>query len=157
MDSQFQFRDRIVFNYPGITLVASRLPIDDPDTVGRLRDHLAILAEGASARLAALASEAARQVQGSGIHEVLSVLMVILAGTERQQATYRLSALETIDEYIVELESAFAIMELSQKQEETVSRMARGMAEKLGRQLGDSREISNNLHGVIERLKQLVT
>lgn len=155
MDHLFQFRDRIVLNYPGITLVVSRLPIADPDTVGRLRDHLSILAEGASARLSALASESARRAQGSGIHEALSALSAILSSTEQQQAAYRLKALDTIDQYIVELESSFVHLELSQKQEETLSRMARGMADRLGGQLGDSREISDQLHGVVGRLQQL--
>ena len=155
MDHLFQFRDRIVLHYPGITLVVSRLPITDPDAVGRLRDHLAILAEGASARLAALSSEAARRMQGSGIHDALTALMAILAGAEHQQAAYRFQALDTIEAYIVELESAFVHLELSQKQEDALSRMARTMAEKLGGQLGDSREISDKLHAVVDRLQQL--
>lgn len=155
MGQQFQFRDRLVINYPAITLVISRLPIDDPDTVGRLRDHLAILAEGASARIVALATDAAYQTQVQGIHDALAVLTEILANAEHEQANYRLSALATIDEYTRELEHSFVRLELSSPQEEALAHMARKMAEKLGGQLGDSREIGDKLQAVVGRLRQL--
>ncbi|MBV5333424.1 response regulator, partial [bacterium] len=47
MERIFQFHDRLAINYPGITLLALALPLENPDQVGRLRDHLATLAEGA--------------------------------------------------------------------------------------------------------------
>ncbi len=155
MGHQFQFRDRLVINYPAITLVASRLPVDNPDMMGRLRDHLALLAEGASARLAALASETKRQAQDHGIHDALAALSAILEGIEKQQATYRLNALSAIDQYVSELEHAYVHLELTQNQENALSNMARRMAEKLGCQLSDSREVGHQLQAVVARLQTL--
>lgn len=155
MGHQFQFRDRLVINYPSITLIVSKLPIDNPDAVGRLRDNLAILAEGASARLVALSADAAFKRQGHGIQGALGTLSGVLADTEKQQAAYRISALTSIDEYILALEHSFVHLELTHKQEEALTVMARQMAENLGKKLGDSREVSEKLHIVVKQLQQL--
>lgn len=155
MGHQFQFRDRLVINYPSITLVVSKLPMDNPDAVGRLRDNLAILAEGASARLVALSADAAFKRQGHGIQAALGTLSDVLAATEQQQAAYRLSALASIDEYILSLEHSFVHLELTHRQEEALATMARQMAENLGEKLGDSREVSEKLHTVVKQLQQL--
>ncbi len=155
MGHQFQFRDRLVINYPSITLVVSKLPMDDPDAVGRLRDNLAILAEGASARLVALSADAAFKRQGHGIQDALGTLTGVLSATEKQQAAHRLSALASIDEYIQALEHSFLHLEMTNRQEEALATMARQMAEKLGGKLGDSREVSDKLQAVVKQLQQL--
>lgn len=54
MDRLFQFRDRLVVNYPGVTLLVQALPLADPERLGRLRDHLATLVEAADMRLAGM-------------------------------------------------------------------------------------------------------
>ncbi len=155
MGHQFQFRDRLVINYPSITLVVSKLPMDDADTVGRIRDNLAILAEGASARLVALSADAAFKRQDHGIQAALGTLTDVLTSTEQQQAAHRLSALASIDEYILALEHSFVHLELTNKQEEALATMARQMAENLGGKLGDSREVSEKLQAVVKQLQQL--
>jgi len=156
MGHTFQFRDRMVINYSAITLLASRLPLDVPDQLGRLRDNLAILAEGANARLAALASEMARQTQTQAVVHALADLSVVLELIERQQGENRLRALEMIQQHVDELERSFAHLGFSQQQEEALSQMARGMADQVGRLLGEDRAISDRLHGVIDRLRQIV-
>ena len=50
----FEFGSRAIVNYEHVSLLIQNLPTDDPDKVGRLRDHLAVLAEGADMRVAAL-------------------------------------------------------------------------------------------------------
>ena len=45
----FQFNKRVVVNYDHVTLLAINMPVDDPEKMGRIRDHLAILTESAEA------------------------------------------------------------------------------------------------------------
>ncbi len=82
MDRIFQFRDRLVLNYPGLTLVAQNLPLDDADRVGRLRDHLALLAEGASEKVQAIIHEKQRQSQSGVIRNVVAELSQTLLALE---------------------------------------------------------------------------
>lgn len=53
MERIFRFRSQLSIHYPLAALVIVNLP-DDEDRVGRLRDHLAILVEGADAHIKAL-------------------------------------------------------------------------------------------------------
>lgn len=54
LDRIFQFSSRMVVNYPHASLLVKNLPIGDEDRCGRLRDHLAIVAEGCENNLLAL-------------------------------------------------------------------------------------------------------
>lgn len=156
MDRMFQFRDRLVVNYPNITLLASGLPIGDADRLGRLRDHLVTLAEGANARLVALASETARRVQAGGIVQALTDLSAVTELIERQQGDNRLRALDAINQHVQDMERAFVHLSLNQAQENALGEMARGTAERVGALLGESKEVSDGLHRVTMRLRQLV-
>jgi len=155
MDRVFQFRDRIAINYPCITLLVSRMPVADAERAGRLRDNLAILAEGANARLAALESELARKGQAEGIRAALADLSAALDAIEAQQARRHLSVLDEINRHVMELERSFVHLGLSQPQEETLSTMARVTAANVGDLLGEIKEVSDLLHGVAGRLRQL--
>ncbi len=156
MERVFQFRDRLVINYPGITLVVSKLPIADTEHVGRLRDNLAILAQGANARLAALISETARQNQAEGISQALAKLSVALDTVESKQKDKRLSVLLEMDQFSIDLERSFVHLGLNQHQEGELSDMARNTRENVGRLLGDSKDVSDQLHAVAVQLRNLV-
>lgn len=54
MERIVQFKNRLAVNYPHVTLMVQDMPVDDPDRYGRLRDHLAVLAESAEGRAAAI-------------------------------------------------------------------------------------------------------
>lgn len=54
MERIFQFRRKIVINYPHVSILVNNFPIEDEDRCGRLRDHLAIIAEGCEASMLAL-------------------------------------------------------------------------------------------------------
>lgn len=45
------FKNRCIFHYTGVTILAKNMPIEDEDKCGRIRDNLAIMAEGANAAL----------------------------------------------------------------------------------------------------------
>lgn len=156
MDRIFQFSDRMVINYPCVTLVSSNLPMDDPDRVGRLRDHLAILAEGADARMIALASEEARMAQALGIVQAVGDLTSALGEIETQQGAHRLRALELMDSFVFDLERSFVHLGLTSGQEETLGDMARKTAENIGGLLGESKDVGDRLRAVTSRLQQMV-
>lgn len=157
MGRLFQFRDRMVINYPAVSLVTSKLPVENTEYMGRLRDHLATLVEGANARLASLDSETIRRTQARAIGDAFVDLSAILEVAETQQNTIRLSMLAAIDHLVQELERSFIHLDLNQKQEEALSKLTRGEAERMGSIVGDSGDVSHRLQEVVSRLKQMVT
>lgn len=45
----FQFSNRMIVNYDRVSILASNLPVQDEEKLGRIRDHLSILTESAEA------------------------------------------------------------------------------------------------------------
>lgn len=157
MDRIFQFRDRLVLNYPALTLVVHNLPLQESERVGRLRDHLALLAEGASEKLQAMILEQHRQTQASGIHAAVAELSQTLIAIESNQAETRMRALQIDADYLEALVGAFVHLGLTDAQENTLAEMAERSHLKLTTLLDEDYTISNRLRSVAEQLRQLGT
>jgi len=157
MDRIFQFRDRLVLNYPALTLVVHKLPLHEPERVGRQRDHLALLAEGASEKIQAMILEQHRQAQASGIHAAVAELSQTLIAIESNQAETRMRALQIDSDYLEALVSAFVHLGLTDAQENALAGMAERSHLQLTTLLDDDYTISNRLRAVAEQLRQLGT
>lgn len=75
----FEMGSRAIINYDRISLLVENLPTDDPDKVGRLRDHLAVLAESTDMRIDGMDAIQERDLQKIGIHGALAELRSTLA------------------------------------------------------------------------------
>lgn len=148
----FQFRDRLAINYPRITLLVLNLPLDNPDLIGRLRDHLAILAEAAEARLAAMSSESQRLVQAEGISRAVAALTHALGEIESRQGENRLRSLEATNAFQEELDRAFVHLGLIESQEAALSDMVRKAMGRIVELLGEDKSLGDRLRGITEQL-----
>lgn len=70
----FELGSRAIINFDHVSLLVENLPVDDPDKVGRLRDHLAVLAESADMRTAALDAADERAQQKLAVEATLAEL-----------------------------------------------------------------------------------
>lgn len=152
----FQFRDRLAINYPHLTLLVLNLPLEDPDRIGRLRDHLAILAEAGEARLIAMASENQRLAQAAGIGRAVEELTHALGEVETRQGENRLRSLATTNRYLEEIDRAFIHLGLSGSQEGTLVSMARAAMNEISDLLGENKSLGDRLRNITERLQGLV-
>jgi CheY-like chemotaxis protein len=152
----FQFRNRLTVNYANITLIAHPLPLDDPDRVGRLRDHIAILAEGAAVRLQAMETMRRQQAQAGGIGEAVTELTATIEEIDRQQAAHRLRAAEIDEAFLEELIAAFVHLGLTEDQEKTLADMAQRTHGQLTELRDAAGESSDRLREVTHKLNRLV-
>ncbi len=157
MDRIFQFHDRMAINYPRITLLVPNLPMDDPDRIGRLRDHLAILAEVADARLSTLDSERKRLAQADGIIRAVSDLTHVLEEIESQQSANRLNTLEAANAYLLEMERAFVHLGLSEGQEAELIAMAKAVTERFSQLQSAGKSLGDKLQQVNGELQRMVS
>lgn len=155
MGRVFQFRDRLAINYPHITLLLPNLPMDSPDKVGRLRDHLAIIAEGAEARLEALENAERRLRQADAIVTTVTELGQVLAEIERQQQDNRMQTLEIGYEYMQQLNEAFIHLGLNDGQETELVNMAQATNERISGLLEADKSLGERLRKVTESLRTL--
>lgn len=155
MDRIFQFHDRLAINYPNVTLIALALPVADADRIGRLRDHLAILAEGADARLQAMEVARRQQTQTQGIAEAIGDLTRALEEIDRLSAAHRLRAAEIDEAYLAELIDAFVHLGLTEDQERTLAEMAERTHMQLAALRDEGSDVGDRLRGVARKLERL--
>jgi len=138
---------RLILHYGNVSQLIKNMP-DDPDKCGRLRDHLAILLEGAEARLTSL------QIQ-----ENLADLMVdskqSLQNIESQQKEQKNSAVAIMDEVLSKLEETFLSCGLTEEQEETLLNVVRTGVNKSLENFEKGLDIDEQLGRIIERLSKL--
>ncbi|OYY95587.1 MAG: hypothetical protein B7Y41_03555 [Hydrogenophilales bacterium 28-61-23] len=156
MDRIFQFSDRLAINYPRITLLVPNLPMDDPDRIGRLRDHLAIIAEGAESRLRAMQSERQRLAQADGIVRAAAELSATLAAIEAKQNENRLRVLEVGNDCLTELERNFVRLEMTGSQEEALLSLARSAIDRYNQLQHEGKSLSDRLHQVAAGLQGVI-
>ena len=153
----FQFGNRLAINYPGVTLIVHPLPLDDPDRVGRLRDHLAILVEGAEVRLQAMEVSRQQQLQASGIGEAAVELTAALKKIEQAQAGYRVRAAEIDEAYLKALVAAFVHLGLTENQECTLADLAQRNHQQLMALQDENSNVSDDLREVARKLGHLAS
>jgi CheY-like chemotaxis protein len=154
-DRLFQFRDRLAINYPSVTLLLTDLPLDDPERLGRYRDHLAIMAEGMESRLRAMHLERQRTAQADAIVAAVAELTGMLAEIETRQGMHRLRLLELGTDYLEQLNNAFIHLGLTEGQEAELIGMARAAHERVSDLLGDDKSLGEHLGSVADALRHL--
>ncbi|HJW24867.1 MAG TPA: response regulator [Rhodocyclaceae bacterium] len=156
LDPIFQFKRRCVYNYEHVTLLVNNMPFEDPETCGRLRDHLAIAAEMANARLQALILARRNTRTRSGINEMLEdIRQTIDAYIERYNRARHEGAIMS-QELLDELSVAFAHLGLSRELEEELEVITRAKTQSLIAIYDTGEEAVQVLDGLRERLEKML-
>jgi CheY-like chemotaxis protein len=125
MERIMQFKTRLSISYPRLRLMVSNMPLHDEARCGRLRDHLAVLAESAEVRLDALQHEQQSKRQGCAISDTVAQLGRVLGDIDRMQRQGRADATLHLNTVLGRVEAALLGMGLTQRQEESVVTMIR--------------------------------
>jgi hypothetical protein len=117
MERLTQFRARLAITYEQVSLLISNMPVDDADRCGRLRDHLAMLAEAAQSRLVAIDAVEMASRRGEVIGATIRRISETLVEIDRAQREERAAAALAVNEATFNVESALARVTLSDQQE----------------------------------------
>ncbi len=155
LERVYTFRNRIAVNFPNITLVVTNLPLDDAERVGRLRDHLALLVEGADAKIVSFIADGHCQSQATEIIKTATVLSELLGKIERQQAKNQAAAAKLTSDYIDQLENAFFQLGLTEQQEAKLLAMANEVSDQLSALIDDDTQLGERLNAVNVSLRKV--
>jgi CheY-like chemotaxis protein len=111
------FGSRTLVNYPHVTLLVRDLPMDDPDRVGRLRDHVCMLAEAAEMGLKRLSDLVRLSLQHEALRHAADGIAEVIAeieGTFKRQQSELVAVFGNLDEEMTRL---FSHLELQGNQE----------------------------------------
>ncbi|MDX9994447.1 MAG: response regulator [Rhodocyclaceae bacterium] len=151
-----QLGNRLVLNYPHITLVVLDLPLADKEKVDRLRDHLALIAEGAAARVQGLELEAARAAQARGIVAAVNALTETFKQTAALRASNHRAVLDVAGSFDEKLIYAFLGMGLTTAQETQLTELAKDAMGEIAGLLASQAELEQRLREVTLALERLV-
>lgn len=113
----FQFHDRLVLNFHLVTLLINKVDEVDEDRLGRLRDHLAIIAEGANTRAEAIEVELSKSGQSQEILKTLSFIVKSLEQLQENHVRTSLLVRNVNNNMIHKLSDAFVSIALTAEQE----------------------------------------
>lgn len=112
----FEFKTRMVINYPHVSILMSHVP-DDPEVRGRIRDNVAMLAEGAEARVNSLLIELDNRRKQTGIRYALGEILGMTEELREHQRTSQERGKQAVNTVIERFETAFVRCGLTSSQE----------------------------------------
>ena len=120
----FEFSSRTSYNYDRITIIIKNMPRDDPDRYGRMKDNLALLAEGADARVVTLDDQRALSRQQDVLVQLIENTRETLRDIEQHHQAQRKQSTKIFQDFREELERKFLNLGLKPSQEEELSELA---------------------------------
>ena len=117
MDRIFEFKSRSVFNFDKVTILINNMPLTDPDFCGRIRDNIAIAAQGADGRLGALEVDEINRRQQQGVMAALTSVRGTLGQLTELRQQDKMQSSEIMYELQEDLARSFVSLGLTVGQE----------------------------------------
>jgi len=155
MDRIVHFKTRMSIHYPHVAMLVNNMPVEDPDRCGRLRDHLAMLVEGAEMRASGIVAENESRRRGIVIERMIARVTATLKEIDATQRQNRMEMRMSYTALTDELERALMQVALTSAQEEFLSTIvSNGIDSILNVQSADT-ELQNKLTAIITEMKEI--
>lgn len=150
----FEFGARTSCSYGHITIIVKSDARDDPERHGRMKDNLALLAEGAEARVIALDSAAASVKQ----HAELSRLTVETQRTLKEIDRRHRNQASKSNQISLDLQKNFErcilTLGITHSQEDELAEMLQDAANRARLLYDEGLEIGTHMSGILKQLEQ---
>ncbi|MBU0751474.1 MAG: response regulator [Gammaproteobacteria bacterium] len=155
MERIVQFQSRLAVNYPRVTLMVKDMPLADPDRCGRLRDHLAVLAESAEVRAAAIDATISAQKRSTAIGRVIDSIIATLGEIDTGQRQSRIATQLAVDAFTGQMEQAYVSVALSEAQEDLMAEIVRAGLNRILDAQSAELDLQDRLSSIIAELKDI--
>ena len=121
----FSFKNRMVVNHEKVSILVVNMPLDNAEYCGRIRDHLAIVAEAADL---AIDNVCARLEAVKRAQDMQNIAAITRSTVEELRTSYRdiqISARLELETMTDSIESMYLSLGLTDRQEATVSDVVR--------------------------------
>ena len=119
-DRIFDFGLRTSFNYPKISLLIKNMPVDNPEIYGRIKDNVALLVEGADARIGALDESLMLTQQREVLKKMMERSEDVLISFKMQYGENKEKNMQVMDGLSGKIEKLFMYLGLTEEQEESL-------------------------------------
>lgn len=114
-----QFKSRMIVNYEHVSILVRDMP-DDDAVCGRMRDNIAILAEGGHARVASLLLESDNANKQKGIHRALADIRETVVEIRERNLSDPTGTRTLINRAIDQIQCTFVHLNLKTAQENMI-------------------------------------
>lgn len=156
MEAIQQVGDRLMINYPHTTLLIFDLAVADTDAIGRLRDNLAIIAEGTGVRIDAMMAEQYRLGQANEQLTNIKELNGVFEQVEQLQSDNKAQFEHLIHSHRADMENAFISLGLTDAQESRLHQAVEHLSEEMEQLFSNDYVVSMKLREIIARQKQML-
>lgn len=150
-----QFKNRMVINFPLVSLLVRDMPLDDEERCGRLRDHLSMLVEAANVHVESLALMAEARRRDDLIVQVAVRMTQTLGAVDRAQRDNQVAGRIALEGIRQRIDEACVSMMLTNSQENLLNRaLDEGIDELLNSQ-SDISELQDMLSHMVQELRRV--
>lgn len=150
----YDFGSRTAFNFTHVSFLILNMPIDDMDRYGRFKDHLALVGEGAQARVEAMIADVARLKQQERQKEVIKATSEALQLFEKEQRENKFMLTREMEEMTVKIEKVISTLGMNEEQEETIINAIKETDATVVEIFDRDNVLGHMLDGIIKMLKQ---
>jgi CheY-like chemotaxis protein len=156
MDRITQFKTSMSITYPHISLLVNNMPVSDPDRCGRLRDHLAMLVEGADVRVQGISDAFESTRRGEAIQRAVAHITTALNEIDSAQRKSLMDQRVAFSNLTDEMENALTSVALTESQEEYLSSIIRNGIENIINVQSAELDMQNKLTSIVGELKTML-
>ncbi len=138
-----------IANYGNLTLMVKNMP-EDEEKRGRMRDNLALLAEGGNSRLAAISLELE-------LEHAINSAKHTLQDLQQRGRKQKLQAQTIMNDLMSELEESFLTYGLTDEQEQMLVQMVQQSTDHSIRNIEQGMAIDEEMHHIVEDLELALT
>jgi AmiR/NasT family two-component response regulator len=131
MGRLFQFKRQFIVNYNKVSIIITTDPQDSPEKIGRIRDHIAILAEIAESLIENVSTYIENMERTEQLQTTLLAAKESLEQNRTQHKKLLVDSRILLHELVDNVESALSQLNLMQSQESTISSIINRSFEKL--------------------------
>ncbi|WP_374556212.1 response regulator [Aquitalea pelogenes] len=155
MGRMVQFKNRMIINYPEVSLLLRDMPVEDEDRCGRLRDHLTMLVEAVNVHVGSLAVLAAARQRDRQVVAVAMRMIQTLGEVDRAQRDNQVAGRIALEDIRQRIDEACVSMLLTNSQEVLLHRaLDEGIESMLGSQ-SDTTQLQDRLSQMVQELRQV--
>lgn len=156
MDRIVHYKSRMSIHYPHVAMLVNNMPVDDPDRCGRLRDHLAMLVEGAEMRASGIVAENESSRRGLAIERMIERVTGTLNEIDATQRRNRLEMRMAFATLTDKMGAALIQVSLTMGQEDFLCAIvANGIEEIINVQSSEA-ELQNKLTALIGEMNDIL-
>lgn len=150
----FQFSRRLIINYDSVSILVLNLPLNDPESVGRIRDYAAIICETAEA---AVENIVLRLEANDRAEELRQLVEATKGAIDTLHVRYRLQQEDTrfeLEEMLHAMEDMYVSLGLLESQEATISQLINSAKDKVMMRLEAGMVGESEFNDIVQRLSQ---